>query len=175
MKRSGMPAFAAAVALAWLWAVLVAVLVAGGWGPTAWGEDAEPPGDPEKGRKISETHCSRCHVVGDYNPTGGISSTPSFQLLVKRRPDWRERFATFYARRPHPAFLSITGIGRPMAHLPPNAAPVELPLSALRHIVAFAETLRPKPKADGRHGGSRHDGRGGRVERGGHVRRGGGT
>ncbi len=33
----------------------------------------------EAGRKIAETHCARCHVVGDFNPMGGIGSTPSFQ------------------------------------------------------------------------------------------------
>ncbi|MGI9383629.1 MAG: hypothetical protein ACR2PO_10775, partial [Methyloligellaceae bacterium] len=47
-------------------------------------------GDIEKGRKVAEAHCSRCHVVGDFNPNGGISSTPSFQLLVKRRPDYKD-------------------------------------------------------------------------------------
>ena len=41
-------------------------------------------GSPEKGRKIATTHCARCHVVGDFNPSGGIGSTPSFQLLAKR-------------------------------------------------------------------------------------------
>ena len=42
-------------------------------------------GDVDKGRKVAELHCSRCHVVGDFNKNGGIASTPSFQMLVKRR------------------------------------------------------------------------------------------
>jgi len=109
---------------------------------TAMGVQAE--GDIEAGRRVAEQHCSRCHVVGDFNPMGGISSTPSFQLLVKRRPDYRDRFETFYARRPHPAFVSIKGIGRPHANLPPNAAPVELLPAAVEDIIAFVETLKPK-------------------------------
>ena len=102
--------------------------------------------DAEAGRKIAEQHCSRCHVVGDFNPTGGISSTPSFQLLVKRRPDYRERFKTFYARRPHPAFLSIKGLGRLLDYLPPNAHPVEITMEDVKNVAAFAETLKPKKK-----------------------------
>ena len=101
-------------------------------------------GDVEKGRKVAETHCSRCHVVGDFNPNGGISSTPSFQLLVKRRPDYKDRFATFYARRPHPAFVTVKGIGRPMDYLPPNAHPVEMTLEDVENVSAFVETLKPK-------------------------------
>jgi len=101
--------------------------------------------DARRGQKIAEQHCSRCHVVGDYNPTGGISSTPSFQLLVKRRPDYRERFETFYARRPHPAFVIIEGIERLMPELPVNAEPITLPLAAVEDILAFVETLKPKP------------------------------
>ncbi|MEM7750848.1 MAG: cytochrome c, partial [Pseudomonadota bacterium] len=55
---------------------------------------AASEGNVENGRKISETHCARCHVIGDYNKFGGIGSTPSFQLLVKRRPDYAARFET---------------------------------------------------------------------------------
>lgn len=101
-------------------------------------------GDIDAGRRVAEQHCSRCHVVGDFNPMGGISSTPSFQLLVKRRPDYRDRFETFYARRPHPAFVSIEGIGRLHENLPPNAAPVELPQNAVADILAFVETLKSR-------------------------------
>ncbi len=103
-------------------------------------------GDMKNGREIAQKHCTRCHVVGDYNPNGGISSTPSFQLLVKRRPDYKERFATFYARRPHPAFLSIKGIGRLRPDLPPNAQPVELTQQDVLDVAVFIETLKPKKK-----------------------------
>ena len=105
---------------------------------------AAAAGDVEKGRKVAEAHCARCHVVGDFNPTGGISSTPSFQLLVTRRPDYKDRFATFYARRPHPAFVTVKGIGRPMDYLPPNAHPVEITLEDVENVSAFVETLKAK-------------------------------
>lgn len=98
--------------------------------------------DAAAGRRIAENHCSRCHVVGDFNRFGGIGSTPSFRLLATAFADWRERFETFYARRPHPAFLSVEGIGRPREDLPPNAHPVELPREALADILAYAEELR---------------------------------
>ena len=107
---------------------------------------AQEAGNIGAGRKIAQTHCARCHVVGDFNPGGGISSTPSFQLLVKRRPDYKERFRTFFARRPHPAFLSIKGIGRIRPDLPPNAQPVELSETDVLDISAFIETLKPKKK-----------------------------
>jgi hypothetical protein len=110
----------------------------------AYGQDK---GTIAKGRQIAATHCTRCHVVGDINPTGGISSTPSFQLLVRRRPDYRERFRTFFARRPHPAFLSLKGVGRIRPDLPPNAQPVELTEQDVQHVLAFVETLKPKDNA----------------------------
>ncbi len=107
---------------------------------------AAEKGNIGKGQKIAEKHCTRCHVVGSYNPGGGISSTPSFQLLVKRRPDYKERFRTFYARRPHPAFLSIKGIGRIRPDLPPNAMPIDLTQEDVLDISAFIETLKPKKR-----------------------------
>lgn len=105
---------------------------------------AQEGGSIKEGREIAAKHCTRCHVVGDINPTGGISSTPSFQLLVKRRPDYRNRFQTFFARRPHPAFLSLKGVGRIRPDLPPNAQPVELTQDDVQDVLAYIETLKPK-------------------------------
>lgn len=119
---------------------LSAAFLAAASGPLA----AQEQGDADKGRNVAQTHCSRCHVVGDFNPTGGIASTPSFQLLVKRRPDYRERFRTFFARRPHPAFLSLKGVGRIRPDLPPNAQPVELTEEDVKNVLAFVETLKPE-------------------------------
>lgn len=31
--------------------------------------------DAGNGRKLAEQHCARCHVVGDFNPTGGSRSS----------------------------------------------------------------------------------------------------
>ena len=111
---------------------------------TAIADRAVADGDVEAGREVAEQHCSRCHVIGDYNKYGGIGSTPSFQLLANSFPDYKERFETFYARRPHPVFVIIEGYGRHMPELPPNAAPVKLPVRAVADVLAFVETLRRK-------------------------------
>jgi mono/diheme cytochrome c family protein len=99
-------------------------------------------GDAQKGRDVAVKHCTRCHVVGDANPYGGIGSTPSFRLLAKRG-DWHERFQTFYQRRPHPVFVRVPDVPPP-TDLPPNAAPVEITLQQIEDIIAFVQTLRPK-------------------------------
>jgi len=100
-------------------------------------------GNVKKGRETSHQHCSRCHVVGDFNRNGGISSTPSFQLLVNALDDYEERFDTFYARPPHPAVIIIEGIKK-RDELPHNAAPVKLTLKDVENIAAFAKTLKKK-------------------------------
>jgi len=101
-------------------------------------------GDAERGRALSQQHCTRCHVVGDFNPHGGIGSTPSFQMMVKNLADYRERFETFFARRPHPAFIVIEGSERLTPDIPSNIVPIALPQAAIADIQAFAETLRKK-------------------------------
>jgi len=118
-------------------ALAVLVLVAA---VSASGAARAGDGDVDAGRRIAETHCSRCHVVGDFNRYGGIDSTPSFKVL-KSMDDWRERFRTFYARNPHPAFVRIEGVPPPTKQQP-YAAPVELPLSAVDDILAFAATIK---------------------------------
>ncbi len=108
--------------------------------------EAVPAGNLEDGRKLARQHCSRCHVV-DENKFGGIGSTPSFRLLVTAFKDWRTRFKTFYARRPHPAFVSIEGKGRLREDLPPNAHPVTLPAKAIDDLMALAEHLSATAKS----------------------------
>ena len=99
-------------------------------------------GDAAAGRKISETHCARCHVIGDFNPMGGIGSTQSFQLLAKRG-DWRERFETFFERRPHPVFVRVPDVAR-WTELPSHVTEFEVTPANIDDIVAFVETLMPK-------------------------------
>jgi mono/diheme cytochrome c family protein len=99
-------------------------------------------GDAAAGRKISKTHCARCHVIGDFNPMGGIGSTPSFQLLAKRG-DWRERFETFFERRPHPVFVRVPDVAR-WTELPSHVTEFEVTPANIDDIVAFVETLMPK-------------------------------
>lgn len=107
--------------------------------PAGAGNDV---GSADAGRKIANAYCARCHVVSKANASGGIGSTPSFRMLVTALTDWRTRFRTFYARRPHPAFLSIEGQGRLREDLPPNAHPVSLPVRAIDDLLALAEEIR---------------------------------
>lgn len=106
-----------------------------GFAPDALAESAL-----ERGRSIAHGHCSRCHVIGDFNSRGGIESTPSFPLL-RRRDDWRERFQSFFERRPHPALVRIEGV-QPWTKLAPTSKPVELTLDDVDAIVTFAKSLK---------------------------------
>lgn len=102
--------------------------------------DAYAEGDREKGRNIAIKHCSRCHVVGDHNPYGGIGSTPSFQLLAKRE-DYLERFQTFYERRPHPVYVRVPGVPK-WTELPSHVEEFTVNVEDIENIIAFVETLR---------------------------------
>jgi len=99
-------------------------------------------GDPKNGREISIKHCSRCHVIGDYNRFGGIGSTPSFQWLTKV-PDYEDRLRTFYARPPHPAYVRVPGVP-PLTDLPPFITPLTVTGKEIEDIVAFVKTLKMK-------------------------------
>jgi len=92
------------------------------------------------GKKTASQHCTRCHVVGDINPKGGISSTPSFQLMVNELDDWRERFQTFHVRRPHPSVVRIEGFDYPQD--PPTTVLIFLTINDIDPLVAYAETLK---------------------------------
>jgi hypothetical protein len=96
----------------------------------------------EAGRAVAQQHCARCHVIGDFNPMGGIGSTPSFQLLVNNFDDWEERFRTFHIRLPHQPLVRIDGLPYPDPTVsPPNAAPFEIEFEDIERITAFARTL----------------------------------
>jgi hypothetical protein len=97
----------------------------------------------DKGRDIAEQHCIRCHVVRDDSPFSGISSTPSFRLLVTALPNWLERFRTFYERRPHPAVVTFRGF-TPLTDDQPPTRTVDLELADVDAIVAFAESLHER-------------------------------
>ena len=107
-----------------------------------WPMEVWAGGDAEAGRKIAQTHCARCHVVGDFNPMGGIGSTPSFQLLAKR-DDRLERFGTFFERRPHPVFVRVPDVAR-WTKLPSNVKEFTVTPANLDDVIAFVETLRPE-------------------------------
>ncbi len=101
-------------------------------------------GEADAGRNISQTHCARCHVVGYFNPMGGIGSTPSFQLLAKRN-DWLARFGNFFERRPHPVFVRVPDVAR-WTELPSHVKEFAVSPANIDDIIAFVETLRLKPK-----------------------------
>ena len=108
----------------------------------SWAAPAAAAGDVDKGRKIAEKHCARCHVIGEFNRMGGIGSTPSFPG-IKYLDDWRDRFRTFYARPPHIAYIRIVGIARSKL-LPDYAVKVTITLDDAEDVFAFVETIAAK-------------------------------
>ena len=95
----------------------------------------------EKGREIVRQHCTRCHVVPNMNPYGGIGSTPSFAAL-KWLSDWEQRFEVFYTLPPHPALVSIQGVSEERSlSLPVFVAEIELQIDDVDAILSFVRTL----------------------------------
>ena len=103
----------------------------------------ELTGLPLAGKSFAQQHCSRCHVVGPGNPFGGISSTPSFSLMVNELADWQERFETFPARLPHPSIIRFKG-----EKVDPDApilnVPIELEYDDIAALTAYALTLQKR-------------------------------
>ena len=100
--------------------------------------------DVERGREVAATHCTRCHVVGDINPYGGIESTPSF-IGMKRLADWERRYAEFYILPPHPALVRIEEVSAERdEERPAFVAEILLTLDDVDAILAFVKTL-PAP------------------------------
>ena len=100
--------------------------------------------DAERGREVAATHCTRCHVVGDINPYGGIESTPSF-IGMKRLADWERRYAEFYILPPHPALVRIEEVSAERdEERPAFVTEIVLTLDDVDAILAFVKTL-PAP------------------------------
>ena len=100
--------------------------------------------DVERGRELAATHCTRCHVVGDINPYGGIESTPSF-IGMKRLADWERRYAEFYILPPHPALVRIEEVSAERdEERPAFVTEIILTLDDVESILAFVKTL-PAP------------------------------
>ena len=95
-----------------------------------------------KGREIVRQHCTRCHVVPDMNPYGGIGSTPSFAAM-KWLDDWERRFEVFYTLPPQPALGHNGGVREARSDaLPVFIAEIELQIEDIDAILAFARTLK---------------------------------
>jgi len=92
------------------------------------------------GKRVADEHCSRCHVVGEANRMGGIGSTPSFALLRRMR-DWEERYASFFARNPHPSFITVKGLSHTRT-LPPNAAPITLTEQQVDALMVYVREMK---------------------------------
>lgn len=95
----------------------------------------------QRGKAVAQLHCARCHVVSPENRMTGISSTPSFMIMVSALEDWHDRFATFLARRPHPAHLRFENEPPRPQDSPATLAEVVLSQDDLEAILAYAETL----------------------------------
>ena len=95
-----------------------------------------------KGREIVRQHCTRCHVVPNMNPYGGIGSTLSFAAM-KWLDDWEQRFDVFYTLPTHLALVNIDGISEVRSKfLLVLVSEIELQLEEINAILAFARTLK---------------------------------
>ncbi len=70
-----------------------------GWLAVTCGAHAEVAADT--GKSLAIKWCSKCHVIGDYNRSGGIGSTPSFWIMACKPESYVPRLLTFRQRRPH--------------------------------------------------------------------------
>lgn len=100
-------------------------------------------GDVALGLRASRAKCGRCHVVVAGPGLGGIGSTPSFAVLRSLK-DWEERFASFYALNPHPAFTQIEDVTEPFAEERPSPiAPVVMTMEEVEAIMAYVTGMNP--------------------------------
>ena len=98
----------------------------------------------DRGRALAAEHCTRCHVVGDINPYGGIESTPSF-IGMKYLADWERRFEEFYVLPPHPALVRIADVSADRDESRPAfVQEIVLTIEDVDAILAFVRTL-PSP------------------------------
>jgi Cytochrome c len=116
----------------------VLILIAAGTIPALAGDD---PALVDRGREVSVQHCSRCHVIDEENRFKGISSTPSFPLLVNALADWEERFESFQTRLPHPSVIRFKG--DPVDESQGvRMVPVEMEYADIKPLVAYARSLK---------------------------------
>ena len=94
-----------------------------------------------EGRAIVAAHCTRCHVVPDINPKGGIESTPSFTAM-KNLADWRRRFEVFYTLPPHPALVTIEDVSDERdKSRPVFVQEIKLQLDDIERILSYVDTI----------------------------------
>jgi len=94
-----------------------------------------------EGRAIVAEHCTRCHVVPDINPKGGIESTPSFTAM-KNLADWRRRFEVFYTLPPHPALVTIEDVSDERdKSRPVFVQEIKLQLDDIERILSYVDII----------------------------------
>jgi mono/diheme cytochrome c family protein len=118
---------------------LTTLLVVAAW---SWVQASQATGDAAAGRELAIKYCARCHVIADYNPLGGIGSTPSFQGMTFL-PDYEQRLRTFYARRPHPVFARVPDYPR-WSGAKAYVQEFTITVSEIEDIVEFVITLAPE-------------------------------
>lgn len=95
-----------------------------------------------EGRALVAQHCTRCHVVPEINPKGGIESTPSFKGM-KHLADWRRRFEVFFTLPPHPALVTVVGISEERdKSRPAFVQEIKLSVDDLDRILAYVDTVK---------------------------------
>lgn len=100
-------------------------------------------GDAVLGKRLSDKLCGRCHVVDAAERMNDIGSTPSFFVLRAMR-NWDQRFQTFFALNPHPAFTQIADVTPPFPiDRPSPIIPVEMTLDDLEAILAYVSAIEP--------------------------------
>ncbi len=105
----------------------------------AFGAHAQEP-SVERGEKLANFHCARCHVIPGRSNMG-IGSTPSFKIMVKSEAgDWRDKFEAFYSLAPHPAFVTIKEL-RTERSGPAIAAPILLSFREIDDLMAYVDKL----------------------------------
>ena len=82
-------------------------------------------------------------MVPDYNPMGGLGSTPSFKVLTWLA-DYEERIRTFFVRPPHPAFVRVPGLDKPRKDLPDTIATFTIPEGGIADILAYVRSIKDK-------------------------------
>ena len=107
-----------------------------------WTESAMSENTALLGFEVAKIHCARCHVIGQYNRMGGIGNAPSFQAMANNE-DYKERFSTFYARRPHPVFVRVPGYAR-WSNAAPYNPEFKISHEEIDQLAAYAASLHTK-------------------------------
>ncbi len=142
IRRNSMSRGPRPASLFGVFAIAITQVLTGGATPAHAAEDLA-----DRGKELSEIHCSRCHVVSPDNRMAGISSTPSFMILIKALDDWHDRFATFHARLPHPAHIRFEGDAPRPENLPATMEnEVILKIEDVDAILAYAQELSKSEK-----------------------------